>query len=57
MKFIVDECTGPGAARWLEAEGHVVFSIYDEVPGLPDETILQKAFVEGWILCKNQKEL
>lgn len=56
MKFIVDECTGPNVARWLAAEGHVVFSVYDQAPGLPDENILQKAFAEGWILITNDKD-
>jgi predicted nuclease of predicted toxin-antitoxin system len=56
MKFIVDECTGPGVARWLIGQGHTVFSVYDQDRGLPDETILQKAFAEGWILITNDKD-
>lgn len=56
MKFIVDECTGPGVARWLVAEGHTVFSVYEQAQGLPDEDILQKAFTENWILITNDKD-
>ncbi|MCP4420972.1 MAG: hypothetical protein GY805_30550 [Chloroflexi bacterium] len=56
MRFIVDECTGPGVARWLIAEGHTVFSVYGQARGMQDETILQKAFREGWILITNDKD-
>lgn len=56
MKFIVDECTGPAVARWLEAEGNMVFSVYNQARGLPDEAILQKAFAEEWILITNDKD-
>ena len=56
MKFIVDECTGPAVARWLEAEGNTVFSVYNQARGLPDEAILQKAFAEEWILITNDKD-
>lgn len=56
MKFIVDECTGPAVARWLEAEGNNVFSVYNQARGLPDEAILQKAFTEEWILVTNDKD-
>jgi hypothetical protein len=33
MKFIVDECTGPTAAKWLSAEGHDVISISPDRKG------------------------
>jgi predicted nuclease of predicted toxin-antitoxin system len=56
MRFIVDECTGPGVAGWLVAEGHTVFSVYEQAQGLSDESILQKAFAEGWILITNDKD-
>ena len=56
MKFIVDECTGPGVANWSVAEGHSVFSVYDQARGLSDEAILRKAFEEGWILITNDKD-
>jgi TusA-related sulfurtransferase len=32
------ECTGPDVARWLSAQGHEVFSVYDEARGASDLT-------------------
>jgi len=56
MRFLVDECTGPAAARWLREQGHVVFSVYEEARGTPDAEIIQKAFLENWILVTNDKD-
>lgn len=56
MRFLVDECTGPGVAAWLRAEGHEVFSVYDLARGLDDEDILHRAHAEDWILITNDKD-
>lgn len=56
MKFLVDECTGPGVATWLRNDGHEVFSVYDESPGVDDLTIFAKAFNEKWILITNDND-
>lgn len=56
MRFIVDECTGPQVARWLLAEGHEVFSVYDKARGMDDIDIIQKAFSENWVLITNDKD-
>jgi len=56
MRFLVDECTGPGVATWLRDEGHEVFSVYEESPGIDDVTIITKAFSEGWILVTNDND-
>ena len=56
MKFIVDECTGPVLARWLAGEHYDIFSVYEKSPGLDDETILEKAFLENRILTTNDKD-
>lgn len=56
MRFLVDECTGPAVAEWLQGEGHEVFSVYDELPGLDDEDIIRKAFADNWILITNDKD-
>lgn len=56
MRFIVDECTGTKVAEWLRTQNHEVFSIYDDARGADDETILQKAFNENWILITNDKD-
>ncbi|MBW4604516.1 MAG: DUF5615 family PIN-like protein [Calothrix sp. FI2-JRJ7] len=55
MRFLVDECTGPRVARWLLAQEHEVFSVYDNARGTSDDDILQKAFDEDWILITNDK--
>jgi predicted nuclease of predicted toxin-antitoxin system len=56
MRFLVDENLGPAVARWLRGLGHEVFSVYDELRGLNDDSLLQKAFVENWILITNDKD-
>jgi predicted nuclease of predicted toxin-antitoxin system len=56
MRFLVDECTGPGVACWLREQGHEVFSVYDEARGLSDDTIIEKAWAENWILITNDKD-
>ena len=55
MRFLVDECTGPYVARWLRQEQHEVFSVFDSARGADDDTIIQKAFAENWILVTNDK--
>lgn len=55
MRFLVDECTGPAVARWLETQGHEVFSVYDQARGIDDEAVLAKAFQERWVLITNDK--
>ncbi len=56
MRFIVDECTGPKVAAWLRAEGHDVFSVFDEARGIEDDQVIQKAYDENWILITNDKD-
>ncbi len=56
MRFLVDECTGPKVAEWLRAEGHEVFSVFDEARGMPDPDVLAKAVSEDWILITNDKD-
>jgi len=34
VRFLVDESTGPAVASWLRAQGHEVFSVYDEARGM-----------------------
>lgn len=50
MRLLVDECTGPAVATWLREQGHEVFSVYEDSRGMEDDTIIEKAFSEGWIL-------
>ena len=56
MRFLVDECTGPAVAKWLRSSHHDVFSVYDEVRGLDDESIIEKANRENYILITNDKD-
>lgn len=56
MRFLVDECTGPGVASWLVDHGHDVFSVYDQARGMRDEQIIRKALIEDWILVSNDKD-
>jgi predicted nuclease of predicted toxin-antitoxin system len=36
--------------------GHEVFSVFDEARGADDDTIIEKAFNENWILITNDKD-
>ncbi len=56
MRFLVDECTGPGVAQWLRDRDHEVFSVFDEARGMDDDDIIAKAFAENWILITNDKD-
>ncbi len=49
MRFLVDECTGPGVAAWLRNLNHEVFSVFEEARGMDDDPIIDKAFAEKWI--------
>lgn len=55
MKFLVDECTGPAVARWLEQQGYDVFSIFDQARGVDDDKIIEIAQNEGRILITNDR--
>ena len=56
MRFLVDECTGPRVAAWLDSQGHEVFSIFDEARGIEDDAVIEKAYDESWILITNDKD-
>lgn len=56
MRFLVDECTGPAVARWLRAQQHDVFSVYEEARGVDDDEVIQRAFAENRILITNDKD-
>src|SRR5438094_6234912 len=56
MRLIVDECTGPVVARWLESTGHDVVSVFDESPRAPDTSILERAVREDRVIVTNDKD-
>lgn len=53
MRFLVDECTGPGVADWLEKQGHDVVSIHDDARGATDDEVIHWADREERILITN----
>jgi predicted nuclease of predicted toxin-antitoxin system len=56
MKFLVDECIGPSVARWLSAQKHDVFSVYEEAKGSDDHRIIKKANDENRIIITGDKD-
>jgi predicted nuclease of predicted toxin-antitoxin system len=56
MRFLVDECTGPGVGRWLREQGYEIFSVYEEVREIDDDAIIKKAYAENWVLITNDKD-
>lgn len=56
MRFIVDESTGYGIARYLQTQGHDVVIVAEIMPEADDMTILQHAFVEERIVVTNDKD-
>jgi predicted nuclease of predicted toxin-antitoxin system len=56
VRFLVDECTGPGVARWLIAQGHDVFSVFDEARGAKDENLRSQALREARIIITIDKD-
>ena len=55
MRFLVDECCGPLLAQWLNRNGHDAFSVFENMRGSDDETILRKAYLEQRILISNDR--
>jgi predicted nuclease of predicted toxin-antitoxin system len=55
MRFLVDECTGPGVAAWLRDHDHDVFSVFDQASGMDDDGLITKALDENRILITNDK--
>jgi len=50
MRFLIDECTWPAVAKWLQSLHCDLFSVYDEARGLDDGSIIEKANLENYIL-------
>jgi predicted nuclease of predicted toxin-antitoxin system len=56
MRFLVDESAGPALARWLRETGHEAVSVFDDLRGATDATILDKAAEEDRILVTTDKD-
>ena len=52
----MDENTGPKVAQWLKNQGYEVYSVYEQARGLDDDSIIQKAYNENYILITNDKD-
>jgi len=46
LKFFADECCDAGIVASLRIEGHDVLYVLEEEPGLQDEVVLQRAYIE-----------
>jgi len=55
-RFIVDECTGPAVADWLNMQGFETISVFNELRGLKDKDILAIAIKERCIIITNDKD-
>lgn len=56
MRFLVDENAGPSVARWLRAQGHDVFSVYESARGISDDEVIRRAYAEDRILVTSDKD-
>lgn len=56
MRFLVDECAGPSLARWLQEQGHDVFSVYDQARGIEDAEVMRIALENNRILITVDKD-
>jgi len=56
MRFLVDECAGPGLASWLTEQGHDVLSVFDAARGISDTEVLRRAVSEQRILVTTDKD-
>lgn len=56
MRFLVDECSGPGLAAGLKGQGHDVVSVFDGSKGLDDNHVIEMALSENRILITNDKD-
>ncbi len=56
MRFLVDECTGPDVAKWLQEQGHEILSIFEKARDADDEAVIRKALEEQRILITSDKD-
>ncbi|MGB3998298.1 MAG: DUF5615 family PIN-like protein [Desulfomonilia bacterium] len=56
MRFLIDECTGPAVAYWLESQEHDVVSVYNQFRGIDDDEVIQKCIDENRIFVTNDKD-
>ena len=56
LKFFAHECCDTGIVTLLRKEGHDVIYALEEEPGLQDDKVLQRAYVERRILLTEDKD-
>lgn len=56
IRFIVDECIGPGVSNWLRTLGHQVLDVSADMSGMDDRTILDIAERERMIVITKYKD-
>jgi len=56
LKFIVDECVGFLVFNWLIKQGFDAISISNEMPGIKDKAIVNKAFNEDRVVITLDKD-
>jgi predicted nuclease of predicted toxin-antitoxin system len=56
MRFMVDECVGPGIAAWLRTNSHDAISVFDLFTGMDDSDVLEKAVSGNRILITDDKD-
>jgi predicted nuclease of predicted toxin-antitoxin system len=56
MRILVDECTGPSVAKYLQNQGNDVYSVSISSPGWTDYQVLNKAVSESRVIITNDKD-
>lgn len=56
MRFLVDECTGSRVARWLVDNGFEALSVFDDMRGVDDISLLEYSVKNKLILITNDKD-
>lgn len=56
MRFIIDECTGSGVARWILSQSYEAYSVADQSPGWKDTQVLDYATKNNIIVVTNDRD-
>jgi len=56
MRFLVDECVGPGVAHWLREQAYDVSCVYEQSRGISDGEVLKLSVQQDRILITNDKD-
>ncbi|MCJ7625925.1 MAG: DUF5615 family PIN-like protein [Anaerolineaceae bacterium] len=56
MKFLANECCDQSLVKALRADGHNVLYASEEMPGVSDDEILNRAFADERVLITEDKD-